>query len=63
MDVEVDERPVVEAGAAEVAVLEREAEAADQVERGAGRSAQAGDRPGVLRDLRLDEDDRQRAFT
>src|SRR6266699_3913142 len=50
-------RPVIEAGAAEMAVVDREAERIDQVERRGGGEADAADRAGVLRDLGRDQDD------
>ena len=55
--VQLDLRPVVEAGAAHGAVVEAEARHADDVQRRAGRGAQARDVAGVRRYLRLEERD------
>ncbi len=54
---ELDEVPVVEAGAANGALVGAEAEAPDQVERALRRRGEAADVAGVLRDLRLHQDD------
>ena len=56
----VDEVPVVDAGAAHAALVDAEAERADEVEHRRGRGAEARDAAGVRRDLRLDEDDVER---
>jgi hypothetical protein len=54
---EVDQRPVVEPGALQVAVLEREAERLDQVQRRAGGGRQARGAAGVVRDLGVHQQD------
>jgi hypothetical protein len=52
-----DVRPVVEARAAQVPVVDGEAERIDQMQRLVGRHAEAPDRPRVLRDLGRNQDD------
>ena len=52
----VDEVPVIHAGAAHGVLVDPEAEPPDEVERRARRGAEARDVSGVRRDLRFDED-------
>ena len=52
-------RPVVEAGAAHRALAHREAERLDEMQFGADRGAGARDVAGVLRNLRLEQNDVQ----
>src|SRR5208282_5110996 len=56
---QIHQRPVVEAGALEIAILERESERTHQVEPGLGRGGQTGDRSCVLRNLGANQDDVQ----
>lgn len=58
---DVHQIPVVEAGSAHGMLVDLKPERADQMEWGLGRPAGARDRPGVRRDLRLDQDHVERA--
>ena len=49
--------PVVQTCAFHALVVEREAERLDQMQHAAGRRAGAGDIAGILRNLRLDQND------
>ena len=60
MDDEPHRVPIVEAGPLERAIVDRETEWFDQVQRAAGRGAQTRDVAGIGRDLRFDEHDVQR---
>ena len=53
--------PIIETGALELAILNREAERLDQMERAPRRGAQACDVSGIRGNQRLDEDDLQRS--
>ena len=57
--VQVDEVPVVEASPADGFLVDAEAEGSDEVQRGSGSGAEAGDVAGVLWDLGLDQHDLQ----
>lgn len=57
MDMELKLLPVIHSGAAEVFVVEGEAEGFDEVEGSGGEGAEAADVAGVLGDFRLEEDD------
>ena len=57
VDGQLELGPVVEAGAADLLVVETEAKRLDEVEPGASRDAGASDIAGVPVDLRLDQDD------
>lgn len=57
VEVEGDGVPVIEAGAAEVAVIEGEAEGLDEVEVGSGGGAEAGDVAGIGGNFGIKEDD------
>src|SRR5262249_19527474 len=52
--------PVIEAGAAQVPVVDAKAERLDEVQRTPGGHCQAADAAGVARDLGLDEHDAKR---
>ena len=52
-------RPVIAAGPLERAIVEAEAETADQMESGAGGGAEPGDVAGVRRNLRFPKRDVQ----
>lgn len=54
---QINQRPVVEAGALKIAVLEREAERADQMEPGFDCRGEARDRAGILRNFRANQND------
>jgi len=60
MSSHVDATPVVEAGPFEFAIVDREPERFDEVQRTAGRGAQSGDVARVRRNLRFHEHDAQR---
>ena len=60
VDADVDGIPVVEAGAAEVFVVDGKAEGFDEVEDGSGGGAEARDVASVGRDFGMDEDDVER---
>ena len=59
MHEQLDVRPVVEPGAFEVAILQRETERLDEMQTHPGRGRQACGAPAVVRDLRMNEDDFQ----
>lgn len=59
---EVDEVPVVNAGAPDAVLVDAEAEAPDEVEAALGGRGEARDVPGVLGDLGIHEDDVKRAL-
>ena len=56
---QIHQRPVIQPGALEVAILERVAERADQMKAQFGRGRQARNRAGILRNLGADQDDVQ----
>jgi hypothetical protein len=54
---DVDLFPIIETGAFECPIVDRESEWLDQVERRTGGEAKPADVAGIGRNLRLDEDD------
>ena len=56
-DAEIEVLPIVEPGPTDVAIIEQEAEGADQPKGRADRHAGSADRAGVAGDFRLDQDD------
>ena len=60
VDGDLDGFPIIQAGPAQVGVVDREAEGFDEVEAGSGGGAKAGDVAGVGGDFGRDEDDVER---
>ena len=56
---QIHQRPVIQPGALEIAILERESERAYQVQARFDRGGQPRDRSGVLRNLGTNQDDVQ----
>ena len=56
-DVDIDILPIIEASAADLFVIEGEPEGTDEVERRSGGEAEAAGGPGIVRDLRGEEDE------
>ena len=57
VDAQIYQRPVVQAGALQIAILERESERADQMEPRFGCRGQTRDRSRVLRNLGANQND------
>ena len=57
ISLQIHQRPVIQSGALQIAILERIAERAQEMQPDARGGGQARNRAGILRDFGADEDD------